>query len=351
MTQYKLRASQDIIAEEFTGSSPGAAFDQCLAQKCTPAYMPELLRFKIAASAESQLWKQWYTSASAIITGRTKKGTSVVVFTHTQNQLNTSSKIKELITLGSRNGAGTLSTHEFYKMIEQQDNDKIFVVDYQTLYRSPSHEIDIHDALSHPFVIPFCGGRKYAEQYLKRYHDVTNQKTIMLRYGDDATIQPLARLLYLTPTGSFDGSASIESSNYLFGLKEDSLFSSRLKSNNTPSLEILLQLAQQYVPPIALKSYEAQLRLLCSSPQKSQEYSSDVPPPLPSRALPPPFPSSSSPSSTPSNSSLALAVLLQSPHPIYDPSPSSSPSLSTLHRLRMPGRPTTNLQLVEPKKR
>ncbi len=349
MNQYKLRTSLEIIAQEFTAIEPGAAFTQCFEQKCTPAYMPELLHFKIDVSAESKLWQQWYTSASIIITGRSKKGNAVVAFVHTENPLNNSTKILETIALGLQNGAGMLPTYEFNKILEQQDNTNIFVIDYDSLYHYPIQEIPLDDALSHPFVIPFCGGKEIAAQYLKKYREVTTKNTITLQYGDDAQLRPLARLLYLAPGGSFDATASLESSNYLLGIKENTLFSSRTKSNSQYSIDDLLTLAQQYVPPIVLKQYEAQLRVLAGTQHSAKEYSPDFPPPLPTQTLP--LPSRTLPAPEPiSQPNPSHELARQQPRPPIS-NALTHPSLSALHRIVPLGKPTTNLQLVDSKKR
>lgn len=312
-----MQTEHKIIAQDFTHFTPGTAFQQCITQNYTPAYMPELLRFKIAASPESNLWKKWYTSGSIIITGISKKSTPVVAFVHKENSLNNERRIKETVAFGLHNGAGIIPNYEFYKILEQQDDQQIFVVDYNTLYKNHQHEINVEEALSHPFVIPFCGGKKNAKQYLKKYHEVTKQNTIKLMYGDDPHLQPLARLLYLTPNGSFDGSASLESSNCLLGLKEDTLFASRSQPKNQPSLESLLQLAKKYIPPVMLPQYEEELKTMSNhTPNQYNQpnqlsYSTDSPPPLPS-----------SHTSRPSPTSIQSNKLLNSPHTLNAPSSS-----------------------------
>ncbi|GEM_PF-6980063 len=342
MTQYNITVPHEIIAEEFFSCESGTAFTSCFENNCTPAYMPELLCFKIQAPAQSNLWNgQFYTTASLMITGRSRKGLPLVAFTHTKNPLNNAAKINETIALGLVNGAGMLSNHEFYKILEQQDDKTVFVLDYNTLYDSPRGEISLATALSHPFVIPFCGGQKYAEQYLKKYKQITQRYTINLTYGDDAYLRPLARLLYLSIDGSFDGLASIESSNNLLGLKTDRLFTSREKSTSNLPLETLIQLAQKYIAPIVLTQYEAELRDAYGTQHDATNYSADFPPPLPSRVLPPP---SNSPPTPPLSSSRDLAQRDSRP-PI--PNALTTPGhLSTLHRIVPQGRPTTTLQSI-----
>src|SRR3989338_1828304 len=358
MTQYRMRASKEIIAQEFPGIEPGAAFTHCFEQKCTPAYMPELLRFKIDASAESNLWQQWYSSASIIITGRSKQGNAVIAFDHTQNPLNNSTKIRETIALGLQNGAGTLPIHEFYQILDNQDDTNIFVIDYNPLPHTHIQEIPLNDALTHPFVISFCGGKEIAQQYLQKYSQVTKKKTITISYRDDAHLRPLARLLYLADDSSFDAHATLESGNYLLGLKENTLFQSRTKSNSQNSqysIDDLLALAKQYVAPIVLQQYEAQLRILAGTQHSAKEYSPDFPPPLPTKTLPLPSrtlpPPDSSSASSNSHRSSSHDLVRQQPHPPISNALTNPSSLSPLHRLIPIGKPTTTFQLAGSKKR
>src|SRR3989338_3725498 len=355
MTQYRMRASKEIIAQEFPGIEPGAAFTHCFEQKCTPAYMPELLRFKIDASAESNLWQQWYTSASIIITGRSKKGNAIIAFDHTQNPLNNSTKIRETIALGLQNGAGTLPIHEFYQILDHQDDTDIFVIDYNPLPHTHIQEIPLSSALTHPFVISFCGGKEIAQLYLQKYSQVTKKKTITISYRDDAHLRPLARLLYLDPCISFYAHATLESGNYLLGLKENTLFQSRTKSNSQYSIDDLLTLAQQYVPPIVLKQYEAQLRILAGTQHSAKEYSPDFPPPLPTQNLPLPSrplpPPDSSSASSNSHRSSSHDLVRQQPHSPISNALTNPSSLSPLHRIIPIGKPTTIFQVAGSKKR
>ena len=182
-------------------------------------FMPELAMARSDAEKYSALWNKWFLTPSVRATGRTKAGNSIVVYAHVPTSLSNPANIRKLI--GDNvlvNGAGLMKEDEFYSLIDQDGNGRVFVVDYNTLRSSTNGMIKVDDALRHPQTKPFLGGEKIAEAYLTKHKDVYG-KNICVWHSDDLKDSPMARLLcadsyyglsdynYLNSSGRFLGVA------------------------------------------------------------------------------------------------------------------------------------------------
>ncbi len=172
------------------------ALRDCYKAKAEPVYMPQLVDARISASKESPVWR-WYTTPSVLVTGKSKQGNQVVVYGHVPNYFSKPNNVAKAVGKGLLNGAGKMPPREFYKLLDLEDKEKVFVVDYNTLRNAPSGIIDVAQALEHPQTIPFLGGQARAEQYLQKHQQVYNTTKINVWHCDDLADEPRWRVLLL----------------------------------------------------------------------------------------------------------------------------------------------------------
>lgn len=173
------------------------ALRACYNAQCEPLYMPQLVDARITASKESPVW-QWYTTPSVIVTGKTKQGNAVVVYAHVPNYFSKPNNVAKAVSRGLVNRAGRMPPKEFYKLLDQEDKENVFVVDHDALRNAPLGVIEVAQALEHPQVIPFLGGQARAEQYLQKHQQVYNTNKIVVQHSNDFFVdEPLGRVLFL----------------------------------------------------------------------------------------------------------------------------------------------------------
>ena len=169
----------------------------CYKAKCEPVYMPQLVDARINSPKDSPVWK-WHTTPSVRVTGKTKQGNPVVVYAHVPNYFSKPNNVAKAVNEGLTNGAGKMPPKDFYKLLDQEDKENVFVVDYTKLKNSSSGAIDVTQAIEHPQTAPFLGGRARAEQYLAKHQQVYNTTKIGVWHYDDLLVdQPLGRVLFL----------------------------------------------------------------------------------------------------------------------------------------------------------
>lgn len=158
-------------------------------------FIPELAMAKADAEKDSVLWQKWFLAPSVRVTGKSKQGNNVVVYAHVPTSLSDPANIRTMINNKSLvNGAGPMKEDEFYSLLEQDGNGKVFVIDYDKLKSFTSGIIKVDDALEHPQTIPFFGGKAIAEYYLAKYRDVYGKK-IGVWPSDDLKDRPMGCVL------------------------------------------------------------------------------------------------------------------------------------------------------------
>lgn len=172
------------------------ALQACYKTKCDPVYMPQLVDARIAAPKESQIWK-WHTTPSVRVTGKTKQGNPVVVYGHVPNYFSKPANAAKAVGEGLHDGVGRMPPKDFYKLLDLEDKQNVFVVDYTKLRNAPSGVIEVAQALEHPQVVLFLGGQERAEQYLQKHQQVYNATKIGVWHCDDLADGPLGRALVL----------------------------------------------------------------------------------------------------------------------------------------------------------
>ena len=182
--------------EELEVNGVEKALRDCYKAKAEPVYMPQLVDARINSVKDSSVWK-WHTTPSVRVTGKTKQGNSVVVYAHVPDYFSKPDNIAKAVNEGLHNGAGKMPPKDFYKLLDQEDKENVFVVDYTAFRNAPCGVIDIAQALVHPQTVPFLGGKARAEQYLAKHEQVYNTTTIGVWHCDDLADGPHGRVLFL----------------------------------------------------------------------------------------------------------------------------------------------------------
>jgi len=192
-----------LEAQEFYADRTDKALKALQDAGQTALFMPQIMDARIDAAKGTQIWTNWYCTPSIKATGRSKPsnvsqkdGTPYVIYAHTQNHFSNPTNITAAITQGLINGAGILPEEEFQRLLDLKDDEKVFVIDYETLRNSKSDVMAVKDALNHPQTIPFIGGAERAEAYLKSHQRVIGDQ-ISILHIDDMADMPVARLLFI----------------------------------------------------------------------------------------------------------------------------------------------------------
>ncbi len=171
--------------------SVDAVLGECLEQNYLPMFAPDAAYARTLADKNSEIWEKAFFTASVKVTGISKQGNPVDVYAHIPNYFRNPGNIRLSKNLGLVNGASVFPLAEFYNLLDVENNRDVFVVDHDKLMNSRSGLICTEEAIEHPQTIPFLGGEKRAELYLKKCNC-----PIKILFKDDLSTEPLARLLY-----------------------------------------------------------------------------------------------------------------------------------------------------------
>ena len=185
----------------FYNNSVSEALADVSKSKHKPLYMDELLAIRSINDKDSWVWNDWYCAPSVRVTGKTKQGKNVVVYGHVPNYFSNPKNISASVSMGLKNGAGMFGSNpknaqkEFQKLLDLEDNENVFIVDYDSLKSSVSGVIKVSEALKHPQIIPFIGGKEKAEKYLAQHEKVLGN-SISVGYRDDLADEPFGCVLF-----------------------------------------------------------------------------------------------------------------------------------------------------------
>ena len=189
--------NQDLqVFERLEPNGILSAYTECVEAKVQPWFIPELVDAKIAPNCNDYLWQNGFTQPSIIVTGRSRAGKAVVVYSHQPNYFSDLENLKIVYQNGLVNGAGTMPQEEFLKLLGLEDEKTVFVRDHQELMNSAHGDIKVSKALAHPMIIPFLGGKDRAEPYLDAFGKKIGSK-MYLGFIDDLGEEPKGRWLVL----------------------------------------------------------------------------------------------------------------------------------------------------------
>ncbi|RJQ17106.1 hypothetical protein C4573_03560 [Candidatus Woesearchaeota archaeon] len=193
MTDVKIPMT--IEGKLFYHSTTEGALRNIQSVQYRPLFMPEIIDARIAADDTSPLWMNGLTAMSVSVTGKTKGGKAVVVYAHVPHYFSNPENVANTVKAGLTNGAGPYDAVDFRRLLDLQDDKTVFVVDYSTLKTSVSGTIEVSEALKHPQVIPFLGGKERAEAYLEKHAKVVGDKIGI--FHTDLAKKPLGSMLFV----------------------------------------------------------------------------------------------------------------------------------------------------------
>jgi hypothetical protein len=203
MPHHIIPISQKKKRMEFFADRQDKALKLCEDAGYMPLYMPALVDLRINADGATRIWREWYSTPSIRVTGRTrpsniskKEGTAFVVYAHIPNYLSDFENLKRVIEHNLIFDVGIIPQAEFLRLLDLEDDNNVFVVDYHAIKNSAVRVVTLEEALKQPQTNPFFGGEERTEKYFERYKKVYGNMIGIWR-PDDLPDRPMARLLFL----------------------------------------------------------------------------------------------------------------------------------------------------------
>jgi hypothetical protein len=205
-----------------------------------------------------------YFTPSIIATGKTNEGKAVAVIAHVPNYFSNPANIRKAKKEGLINGAGRMPQEEFQKLVDAKDGKNVFVINYNELKNSKLDRISITEALEHPEVIPFLGGKERAEKYLAKFKEAYNKNSIGVWHEEDLSEKgPVGRLLFAgnDGNGGLSGSSNLYVNGRFLGVRFE-IAEGEAKKTKAPSIDQIMEIAENYVPTAAKAEFEEKIREL-----------------------------------------------------------------------------------------
>jgi len=258
---------KQVIKEFHDEESIATPLENCQESGYKPMFIPELVDARMKSKVD---WFKWYTTPSVRATGKTRQGNTVVVYAHIPNYFSNPSNIRKAIEEESFEigdfdpHAGIMPQKEFQKLVDAEDNKRVFVVDYDKLTETGPFCYflsEISEALENPRTIPFFGGRDRAEKYITKYTETYGRDSIMMGslFHDNLMEQPVGRLLFLGGNSAygFDDSLYVGGHNRFLGVR-----SGDARKINAPNLDEMLKYSKNFVPKTKFLEFQQGLKQL-----------------------------------------------------------------------------------------
>lgn len=188
---------------EFFADRQDKALRLCEEAGYQALFMPDLVDMRIKSAKTSRIWKEWYSTPSIRVTGRgnstnlsQKGGTAFVVYAHIPNYLSNSKRLRRTTEHNLIFDVGIIPKAELIRLLELEDRENVFVVDYSAVKNSASGLVTLKKAMKQPQTEPYFGGKERSERYFKRYEKVYGEM-IGIWHPKDSAEQTMARLLFL----------------------------------------------------------------------------------------------------------------------------------------------------------
>ena len=192
-------------------------------QKGFVATMPQLLQMKVLAPKSDALWKNWYTTTSEELVGKSKQGTAHVVLVH-NGIFSNPERIETAYKEDLIRGAGRLNPTEFQDILEgklpngrtlqqvysfdeflkngvpEDVTTYAVVMDFDKLKKLSSGDQKITRLYDNPLVIARAGGEAQAQAYLDKVKKLFNRKELGVSHPFNYIVsldQAQGRLLYV----------------------------------------------------------------------------------------------------------------------------------------------------------
>ena len=230
------------------------------------ASLPELVRARILASPDQEIWTNFYTANSEEDIGATKQGKPILLVVHGNGILSSPERIERAYQDGLINRAARLFQEEVVKLSEGRlPNEQVIpvhsfsefrqgirnlprnyaiVMDLDEAKRTKSGVHKIKDLLNSPLFIARAGGLQTAEEYLRN----VEEKLKVSKYGswhpfDNVDInQPQGRLLFLDINydNCFNGLSNLGNDGRFVGVRAPEISDLKTESERKPT-EITLE--------------------------------------------------------------------------------------------------------------
>ncbi|MEK6969071.1 MAG: hypothetical protein AABW48_01455 [Nanoarchaeota archaeon] len=174
--------------------------EDCAAAGYRPAFMPELIRERLAQPKLDKIWQNWWTSASLIASGRTKQGTYVKVIAHVPHAFLKPKTLGKVLKHDlkphysgiylQRNltakGAGKYPQADFNRLLNlaEQGKEGVFVIPEETFTKADLNTI--------VWGVTESEAKKYLVEREKKFGPGWCNG-----YADMASKEPVGRLVYL----------------------------------------------------------------------------------------------------------------------------------------------------------
>jgi len=240
--------------KEFCNANVNYALADCQNNGMRALFIPEIVDARIALPTSSKIWQLWYCAPSVSVIGRTKFDRKVVVYAHVQNYFCNPEHVKD---------SKSRVHDEFLKLLDMEDNKKVFVVDYDAFRTTDANGlIDTSKALKHLPTIAFLGGKERTEAYIAKHEDAIGKKIGFWHYRDSDDIHHGRFLMLgtgcsLTPPS---GDTFLGNVFWSFLGVRDKPEDARIISS--PSLEQIMKVSSKYIAPADIKEAEKEIGAL-----------------------------------------------------------------------------------------
>lgn len=144
------------------------ALKKCQEEGYRALFMPEVVDQRLNDKAE---WNTIYSTLSIKAVGRTRQGSAVVVYAHIPNYYSNPNNIKKVRAL-RRFDEGLIPQEELQKLVDAEDNKKVFVFDFNKLKNKPLVFVTLDSILENPQTKAVFGSQERAEKYLAKHKQV-----------------------------------------------------------------------------------------------------------------------------------------------------------------------------------
>lgn len=200
-------------------------------------YAQDIVKTRIMADIRVPIWHEIYSTFSLKATGKTQAGNLVHVYAHVPNYFTVPENLAKAIGRGLVSGAGIMPEGAFYALLDQKDDERVFVVDDSKMKGARWGRMPLEDAVLHPATKPLFGVKTNEEaiNYFKRYREAFNEDNVEILPCDSAMAvedagHPIGRFLGVSKFvyGSF-----MNSTGFLLGFRKNAEIAPKKDSNST----------------------------------------------------------------------------------------------------------------------
>lgn len=176
------------------------ALEQCLNEGYTPLYAPSIVLKKIEEGKDSQMWHNYYTTPSVLITTKTKGGKGVVIIAHVLTSSCKPERLRTDLKRGLFDGAFIVEKEECFSLLEREDKENVYVLNFSKYCHSGFGFMKVKKAQTDIKIEPFFGTSKgLIDEYFHIYSTLFGDAFEINHYPIDEPKDDfgLARYIYI----------------------------------------------------------------------------------------------------------------------------------------------------------